>query len=62
VAPGITFGRFFSFARPSPGSDPSASRSVYQASTWAGAAPDGYTLMLGYVGTHAMNPALQRLG
>ncbi|MDM0108547.1 4-oxalomesaconate tautomerase [Variovorax sp. J22R24] len=28
----------------------------------AGAAPDGHTLMFGYVGTHAMNPALQRLG
>ena len=25
------------------------------------AAPDGYTLMLGYVATHAMNPALQKL-
>ncbi|MCY1264358.1 hypothetical protein D9M68_158590 [compost metagenome] len=25
------------------------------------AAPDGYTLLLGYVATHAMNPALQRL-
>jgi 2-methylaconitate cis-trans-isomerase PrpF/tripartite-type tricarboxylate transporter receptor subunit TctC len=24
--------------------------------------PDGHTLMFGYVGTHAMNPALQRLG
>jgi 2-methylaconitate cis-trans-isomerase PrpF/tripartite-type tricarboxylate transporter receptor subunit TctC len=23
--------------------------------------PDGHTLMLGYIGTHAMNPALQRL-
>ena len=28
----------------------------------ADAAPDGHTLMFGYVGTHAMNPALQRLG
>jgi 2-methylaconitate cis-trans-isomerase PrpF/tripartite-type tricarboxylate transporter receptor subunit TctC len=28
----------------------------------AGSAPDGHTLMFGYVGTHAMNPALQRLG
>jgi tripartite-type tricarboxylate transporter receptor subunit TctC len=28
----------------------------------AGAAPDGQTLMFGYVGTHAMNPALQKLG
>jgi hypothetical protein len=27
----------------------------------ARAAPDGYTLMLGYVATHAMNPALQKL-
>jgi tripartite-type tricarboxylate transporter receptor subunit TctC len=27
----------------------------------AHAAPDGYTLMLGYVATHAMNPALQKL-
>lgn len=27
----------------------------------ARAAPDGHTLMLGYVGTHAMNPALQKL-
>lgn len=27
----------------------------------AGSAPDGHTLMFGYVGTHAMNPALQRL-
>ncbi|MFJ1258412.1 Bug family tripartite tricarboxylate transporter substrate binding protein [Cupriavidus sp. CuC1] len=25
------------------------------------AAPDGYTLMLGYIATHAMNPALQKL-
>ncbi|VTU45142.1 Argininosuccinate lyase (plasmid) [Variovorax sp. SRS16] len=25
------------------------------------AAPDGYTLMLGYVATHAMNPSLQKL-
>jgi tripartite-type tricarboxylate transporter receptor subunit TctC len=25
------------------------------------APPDGYTLMLGYIGTHAMNPALQKL-
>ena len=25
------------------------------------APPDGYTLLLGYVATHAMNPALQRL-
>lgn len=25
-------------------------------------APDGHTLMFGYVGTHAMNPALQSLG
>ena len=24
-------------------------------------APDGYTLMLGYIGTHGINPALQRL-
>ncbi|TFZ04543.1 4-oxalomesaconate tautomerase [Ramlibacter rhizophilus] len=28
----------------------------------ARAAPDGHTLMLGYIGTHAMNPALQKLG
>jgi 2-methylaconitate cis-trans-isomerase PrpF/tripartite-type tricarboxylate transporter receptor subunit TctC len=28
----------------------------------AGAQPDGQTLMFGYVGTHAMNPALQKLG
>ncbi len=28
----------------------------------ARAEPDGHTLMLGYVGTHAMNPALQKLG
>lgn len=28
----------------------------------AGSSPDGHTLMFGYVGTHAMNPALQRLG
>lgn len=28
----------------------------------AGAEPDGHTLMFGYVGTHAMNPALQKLG
>ena len=27
----------------------------------AKAAPDGYTLMLGYIATHAMNPALQKL-
>ena len=27
----------------------------------AQAVPDGHTLMFGYVGTHAMNPALQRL-
>jgi tripartite-type tricarboxylate transporter receptor subunit TctC len=27
----------------------------------AHAAPDGHTLMLGYIGTHAMNPALQQL-
>ena len=27
----------------------------------ARAAPDGRTLMLGYIGTHAMNPALQKL-
>ena len=27
----------------------------------ARAAPDGHTLMFGYVGTHAMNPALQKL-
>lgn len=27
----------------------------------ARATPDGQTLMLGYIGTHAMNPALQRL-
>jgi len=26
----------------------------------AASAPDGHTLMLGYVGTHAMNPALQK--
>ena len=26
------------------------------------AEPDGHTLMFGYVGTHAMNPALQKLG
>lgn len=26
-----------------------------------GGVPDGHTLMFGYVGTHAMNPALQRL-
>src|SRR5215218_5471726 len=25
------------------------------------AAPDGYTLMLGYIATHAMNPALQKI-
>jgi tripartite-type tricarboxylate transporter receptor subunit TctC len=25
------------------------------------AAPDGHTLMLGYIATHAMNPALQKL-
>lgn len=25
------------------------------------AAPDGYTIMLGYIATHAMNPALQKL-
>src|SRR3954462_6086205 len=25
------------------------------------AAPDGYTLMLGYIATHAMNPSLQKL-
>ncbi len=25
------------------------------------AAPDGYTLLFGYIGTHAMNPALQKL-
>jgi tripartite-type tricarboxylate transporter receptor subunit TctC len=25
------------------------------------AAPDGYTLMLGYIATHAMNPAMQKL-
>lgn len=28
----------------------------------ARSAPDGHTLVFGYVGTHAMNPALQRLG
>ncbi|WP_405053880.1 4-oxalomesaconate tautomerase [Variovorax soli] len=28
----------------------------------ARAAPDGHTLMFGYLGTHAMNPALQTLG
>ena len=28
----------------------------------ASAAPDGLTLLFGYVGTHAMNPALQKLG
>ncbi|MEJ8810630.1 4-oxalomesaconate tautomerase [Variovorax ureilyticus] len=28
----------------------------------ARSAPDGNTLMFGYVGTHAMNPALQKLG
>ncbi|QHE88404.1 Bug family tripartite tricarboxylate transporter substrate binding protein [Hydrogenophaga sp. BPS33] len=27
----------------------------------ARAAPDGYTIMLGYIATHAMNPALQKL-
>src|SRR4051812_40242590 len=27
----------------------------------ARAQPDGYTLMLGYIATHAMNPALQKL-
>lgn len=27
----------------------------------AGAQPDGHTLMLGYTGTHGMNPSLQRL-
>ena len=27
----------------------------------AKATPDGYTLMLGYIATHAMNPALQKL-
>jgi len=27
----------------------------------ARSAPDGHTLMLGYIGTHAMNPALQKL-
>ncbi|HSV77851.1 MAG TPA: tripartite tricarboxylate transporter substrate binding protein [Ramlibacter sp.] len=27
----------------------------------ARAAPDGYTLMLGYIATHAMNPSLQKL-
>lgn len=27
----------------------------------AKASPDGYTLMLGYIATHAMNPALQKL-
>jgi 2-methylaconitate cis-trans-isomerase PrpF/tripartite-type tricarboxylate transporter receptor subunit TctC len=27
----------------------------------ARATPDGYTLMLGYIGTHGMNPALQKL-
>ncbi|MFD2376996.1 Bug family tripartite tricarboxylate transporter substrate binding protein [Ottowia pentelensis] len=27
----------------------------------AGSAPDGHTLMFGYVGTHAMNPALQKV-
>ncbi len=28
----------------------------------AHAAPDGHTLMFGYIGTHAMNPALQKVG
>jgi tripartite-type tricarboxylate transporter receptor subunit TctC len=28
----------------------------------ARAAPDGHTLMLGYIATHAMNPALQKVG
>jgi tripartite-type tricarboxylate transporter receptor subunit TctC len=28
----------------------------------AHAVPDGHTLMFGYIGTHAMNPALQKLG
>ena len=28
----------------------------------ARAEPDGHTLMFGYMGTHAMNPALQKLG
>lgn len=28
----------------------------------AHAPPDGHTLMFGYIGTHAMNPALQKLG
>jgi tripartite-type tricarboxylate transporter receptor subunit TctC len=28
----------------------------------AHAAPDGHTLLFGYVGTHAMNPALQKVG
>ncbi|WER47051.1 4-oxalomesaconate tautomerase [Cupriavidus sp. WKF15] len=28
----------------------------------ARAVPDGHTLLLGYVGTHAMNPALQKVG
>ena len=27
----------------------------------ARSAPDGYTIMLGYIGTHGMNPALQKL-
>src|SRR3954467_3629709 len=26
------------------------------------AAPDGYTLMVGYVGTHGTNPAVRKLG
>jgi tripartite-type tricarboxylate transporter receptor subunit TctC len=28
----------------------------------AGAEPDGHTLLFGYIGTHAMNPALQKVG
>src|SRR6185436_20457784 len=28
----------------------------------AHAEPDGHTLLFGYVGTHAMNPALQKVG
>ena len=32
------------------------------ASTSPRAEPDGHTLLFGYIGTHAMNPALQKLG